>query len=173
MKELLYFSSSDLMIQVSYKEEVNAINYFSHRALSFGERVVVEQYLLTNIAIKTEYYKRHPAVLNYHGINSQLVKDLNQWHLKNTLSSLKEKEKEVTNSVQTLIDSSMTSYYFEQIGNTILEMRSAGGSRLRKEEIFEYGNKLKELIAAYNTHAGSRVSLEDVIPEELKAYFEH
>src|SRR3990172_7360706 len=108
MRELLYFSSSDLMIQVSYKKDVNSIHYFSHRELSFGERVIVEQYLLTNIAVKTEYYKKHPAMLNYIGVNSQLVKELNQFHLKNTMNTLKEKESKVKSSVKSLIDQSMS-----------------------------------------------------------------
>ena len=74
MKELLYFSSSDLMVQVLYEKEGNSLNYFTHRKLSFGERVIVEQYLLTNIAVKTEYYKKQPANFNYGGISGQLVK---------------------------------------------------------------------------------------------------
>jgi len=171
MTELLYFSSSDLMIQVRYEEEGNAINYHSHRELSFGERVVVEQYLLTNIALKTAYYRKCPALLNYVGINSRLVKDLNQFHLKNTVKSLKEKEREVRSSVRSLIDQSMTSYYFEQIGNTILQIRAAVNGPLRKLDIFEYGNRLKELIDAYNAHAESHVTFDDVMPLELRTYF--
>ena len=77
------------MVQVSYKKEANSLNYYSHRKLSFGERVIVEQYLLTNIAVKTEYYKKYPALFNYLGINSKLTKDLNEFHLKNTIKTLK------------------------------------------------------------------------------------
>lgn len=172
MKELLYFSSSDLMVQVNYRETVNAINYHSHRKLSFGERVVVEQYLLTNIAVKTAYYKKCPAVLNYVGINSRLVKDLNQFHLKNTMNSLKEKERVVKSTVRGLIDQSMSSYYFEQIGNTILQIRAAVDKPLRKLDIFEYGNKLRELIDAYNAHVDRHVTFDDVVPVELRTYFD-
>jgi len=115
MKELLYFSSTDLMVEVSYKKESNSVTYSSHRELSFGERVIVEQYLLTNIAVKTEYYKKHPSLFNYVGINNKLTKDLNQFHLKNTIKTLKEKDTEVADSVKKLINKSMASYYFERI----------------------------------------------------------
>jgi len=173
MKELLYFSSSDLMIQVSYKKDSNAINYFSHRELSFGERVVVEQYLLTNIAVKTEYYKKHPAMLNYNGIDIRLLKELNQFHLKNTMDTLKKKESKVKDSVKNLIDESMSNYYFEQIGNMILEIKQA----VRKESLDEidsasFKNRLESLIEAYNNYSENKVNFFDVIPSELHDLFE-
>lgn len=173
MRELLYFSSSDLMIQVSYKKDDNSIHYFSHRKLSFGERVIVEQYLLTNVAVKTEYYKKHPAMLNYIGINSKLVKELNQFHLQNTISILKEKEKEVDDSVKDLIDQSMSNYYFEQIGNTILELRQVVEDSKRDKCLSDYETRLKKLLDAYNIYTESKVSFRDIVPEELKSYFKY
>ena len=170
MKELLYFSSTDLMVQVSYKKEANSLNYSSHRKLSFGERVIVEQYLLTNIAVKTEYYKKHPAIFNYLGINSKLTKDLNQFHLKNTIKTLKEKDTEVADSVKRLINKSMASYYFERIGNTILEVREAVKEPLYNKNMEIYENKLKQLVDAYNVHAADKISYQKVVPEELKYY---
>ena len=170
MKELLYFSSTDLMVQVSYKKEANSLNYSSHRKLSFGERVIVEQYLLTNIAVKTEYYKKHPAMFNYLGINSKLTKDLNQFHLKNTIKTLKGKDTEVGDSVKKLINKSMASYYFERIGNTILEIREAVKEPLYNKNMQIYESKLKQLVDAYNLHAADKVTYQNVVPEELKYY---
>jgi len=173
MRELLYFSSSDLMIQVSYKKDVNSIHYFSHRELSFGERVIVEQYLLTNIAVKTEYYKKHPAMLNYIGVNSQLVKELNQFHLKNTMNTLKEKESKVKSSVKSLIDQSMSNYYFEQIGNTILEIKhTIKGKCFDQNRMFDYRKRLEELIDAYNAYSEKAVELRDVLPVDIKHLFQ-
>lgn len=171
MKELLYFSSSDLMIQVSYKKDVNSLHYFSHRELSFGERVVVEQYLLTNIAVKTEYYKRHPAMLNYIGVNNKLVKDLNQFHLKNTMNEIKQKEKSVDNSVKSLISESLSGYYFEQIGNAILEIRKIVRDANTIEPILKAGDRLQELLSAYNQHSTKKVTLEEILPGDLQGYF--
>ncbi|MFQ5648427.1 MAG: hypothetical protein ACE5IY_00655 [bacterium] len=171
MKELLYFSTSDLMIQVSYKKDLNSIHYFSHRELSFGERVVVEQYLLTNVAVKTEYYKKHPAMLNYIGVNSKLVKDLNQFHLKSTMDNLKEKEQKVDDSVKHLISESMANYYFEQIGNTILEIRQIVKDADEIDSLLQAGKKLHELLQAYNVHSGKRITLDQILPCDLQSYF--
>jgi len=170
MKELLYFSSSDLMIQVSYKKEVNSIHYLSHRELSFGERVVVEQYLLTNIAIKTDYYKKHPAMLNYIGIDNKLVKELNQFHLKNTMNTLQEKEDEVTDSVKNLIDQSLSNYYFEQIGNTLIKIRSLADIPDDSGELHRVATRLKELVVAYNAHSDSKVAIDEIVPRELRGF---
>lgn len=170
MKELLYFSSTDLMVQVSYKKEANSLDYSSHRKLSFGERVIVEQYLLTNIAVKTEYYKRHPALFNYIGINSKLAKDLNQFHLKNSIKTLKEKDSEVVDSVKKLINKSMATYYFERIGTTIMEIREAVKEPLYNKNMTIYESKLKQLVEAYNIHSVDKVTYQNVVPKELKHY---
>ncbi|MBN1352439.1 hypothetical protein JXJ21_23780, partial [candidate division KSB1 bacterium] len=81
MKELLYFSFSDLLVRVEYSQEANSLKYSSHRDMKFGERVIVEQYLLSNFALKTEYYNRQPALFIYLGVDKKLVKDLNLFHL--------------------------------------------------------------------------------------------
>jgi hypothetical protein len=167
MTELLYFSSSDLMIEVDYKQTENLLSYFSHRNLSFGERVIVEQYLLTNVAVKTEYYKKHPAVLNYSGIKVTLVKDLNQFHLKNTIKTLKEKEHEADSAVKDLIENSMSQYYFDAIGNKILEIRDVVSTTGSDKTLFEHRRQLGELIEAYNAYSEKKVSYDDVLPQDL------
>lgn len=171
MKELLYFASSDVMVQVVYKPQPNALDYYSHRKLSFGERIIVEQYLLNNIAIKTDYYNKHPSMLNYIGINSELVKELNQFHLRNTISGLQQKEKEVEGSVKELIDSSLSNYYFEQIGNVIIDIRNLIKSEYSNSDIELHKNRLLELLDAYNLHSGRELTLRNVLPEELRTIF--
>lgn len=171
MKELLYFSFSDLMVRVEYCKEANSLRYSSHRKISFGERVIIEQYLLTNFAIKTDYYKRYPALLIYLGINAKLVKELNLFHLKNTLKFLNKKDKHLQSSVRNLIEQSMSSYYFDQIGDTILEIRKVVKEPYQDEKINHYKNKLEELVDAYNTYSEKKVSFEQVLPKELLPLF--
>lgn len=170
MKELFYFSFSDLMIQVQYRDHANSLQYSSHRKITFGERVIIEQYLLTNVAVKTEYYNKHPAMLVYLGINSKLVKDLSLFHIKNTIKSLKDKEQNVDKTVKDLIDRSMSNYYFEQIGNTILEIRKLMREPLPGKELIHFRNKLVDLVNAYNLYAERKVSIEKVLPKELIPY---
>jgi hypothetical protein len=174
MKELLYFSFADLMVRVEYHKEANSLRYATHRKITFGERVIVEQYLLTNIALKTEYYKRQPALFIYLGLDAQLVKDLNLFHLKNTLKTLVEKEKDVKASVNGLINQSMLNYYFEQIGDTILairrEIENDGTARL-DGRLDSLKVKMEELVKAYNLYTEQKITINEVIPSELKSHF--
>lgn len=171
MKELLYFSFSDLMIRVEYSKDANSLKYASHREISFGERVIVEQYLLTNIALKTDYYDRHPALFIYIGVDPKLVKDLNLFHLKNTLKFLANKEKEVQRKVDNLINQSMTNYYFEQIGDEILALRKEIEQGYNLDRIEQSKNKMTELIRAYNLYSDKKITFEEVVPSELRPYF--
>lgn len=167
MNELLYFSASDLMVQVRYKQESNSLNYFTHRKLTFGERVIVEQYLLTNVAVKTDYYKKHPANFNYAGINSTLVRDLNQFHLKKTMNVLNKKDKELEDEVKNLIEKSMEKYYFEKIGTKLLEIKELLKGHVSDGEMEKHHWQLKDLIDAYNLYTEKRIAYEDVVPTEL------
>ena len=169
MKELLYFSFADLMVRVDYNKDANSLRYSSHRKITFGERVIVEQYLLTNIALKTDYYKKQPALCIYLGVDAQLVKDLNLFHLKNTLKTLVDKEKHVKASVNDLINQSMLNFYFAKIGDTILTIRQEVESNADKDEIIiNYKQKLEELIEAYNLYTEEKINVRKVLPAELQ-----
>ncbi len=180
MKELLYFSFADLLVRVEYSKEANSLKYASHRDISFGERVVVEQYLLSNVALKTEFYNRHPALFIFLGKDEKLTRDLNLFHLKNTLKSLAGREKEVNQKVGDLINTSMSNYYFEQIGDTLLELRNnlQQKSDVKAESkdvisIRETKEKMGELIRAYNMYSDKKISLENVLPVDLQNYFDY
>jgi hypothetical protein len=179
MKELLYFSFSDLLVRVEYSKEANTLKYASHRDVTLSERVVIEQYLLSNIALKTDYYNRQPALFVYLGKDEKLVRDLNMFHLKNTLKFLADREKELKEKVDSLVSSSMSNYYFEQIGDTILELRK---NLKQHEHEIESENltvvqatkeKIDKLIEAYNLHTGKKISLQNVVPVDLQEYFDH
>jgi len=180
MKELLYFSFSDLLVRVEYSKEANSLRYSSHREIANNERIVIEQYLLSNIAVKTEYYKRCPALFIYLGKDEKLVQDLNMFHLKNTLKILAGREKEVKEKVDELINSSMSKYYFERIGDTILELRKnlKHGNHENDYDktittVKETKQKMDELIKAYNIYADKKISIKNVMPIDLQEYFEY
>ncbi|MFX0138915.1 MAG: hypothetical protein ACFFDN_35065 [Candidatus Hodarchaeota archaeon] len=180
MKELLYFSFSDLLVKVEYSKDANSLKYSSHREISFGERVIIEQYLLTNVAIKTEFYNRYTALFIYLGKDEKLVRDLNLFHLKNTIKFLAGREKEVNEKVDELINSSMSNYYFERIGDTILELRKSlkfghdqNDNDYNIMVIKETKEKMDELIKAYNLYSNKKISIENVVPRDLMEYFEY
>jgi len=180
MKELLYFSFADLLVRVEYSKEANSLKYASHRDISFGERVVIEQYLLSNVALKTEFYNRHPALFIFLGKDEKLTRDLNLFHLKNSLKTLAGREKEVNEKVGELINTSMSNYYFEQIGETLLEFRNnlkqeAEAAENKKDVISvkQTKEKMGELIRAYNIYSDKKISLQNVVPVDLKEYFDY
>ncbi|MDZ7331532.1 MAG: hypothetical protein ONB31_06110 [candidate division KSB1 bacterium] len=177
MKELLYFSFSDLLVKVEYSKEANSLKYSSHREVSFNERVIIEQYLLTTIAVKTDFYNRYPALFIYLGKDEKLIRDLNLFHLKNTLKFLANREKEVKEKVDELISHSMSNYYFERIGDTILELRKNlksdqenSDKQHRIKVVKETIEKMNELIKAYNNYSDKKITIEKVVPRDLIEY---
>lgn len=186
MKELFYFSFAEVMARIEYHRATNSLRYATHRKMACNERVIIEQYLLAEFALKTEYYKRQPSSFIYQGTDQQLIKALNSFHLKSISRELEAKE--VNDSVSDLISRSLQNYYFEQIGEVILEARRemAGGEpspaeqergrpRFAAEKVNDSQSsrkvKLEELVKAYNAHADQKITANQIIPTELKSYF--
>jgi len=170
MKELLYFSFSDLLVKVEYNKEANSLKYLVHREININERIMVEQYILSHFALKTEYYRRRPALFMYLGVEKKLFRDLNLLHLKNTLKSLLDRDKKIKEQVKKLINQSLSNYYFEQIGDAILALRQEVNTNCRAEFIDESRDKMAKLVEAYNLYSDRKVKLEEIIPQELKSY---
>jgi hypothetical protein len=167
MNELFYFAFADLMVRIEYNKEANSLRYASHRRMTSGERMVIEQYLLTSIAAKTDYYKRQPSRFIYLGVETQLVKNLNNFYFRAT----PEKEMDVTASVEGLINQSMQNYYFEQIGDAIVAMRQELRNGASPARIASFRRKMEELVEAYNHYAEQKISVAEVIPAELRTHF--
>jgi len=161
MKELFYFSQSDLMIQVQHGQASTTLSYSSHREITEGERKFIEHYIRTKVNSEAE------SSVSYQGINDELAKDLNEYHSKNTLKSLHEKHEKVDNAVKGLIKESMANYYFEQIGKKLIEVRGMIQEGSEVSELNLEKNNLAELVYAYNIYADQKVSFEKVLPKEL------
>jgi hypothetical protein len=171
MKELFYFSFSKVLIRVEYQKEGNTLQYASHRDLTFGERVVVEQYVFSNFAVKTDFFNQHPATFIYLGIDKSLEKELNMFQLKNTIKSMAGKDQAIKEEIDTLVARSMTNYYFEQIGDEILSLRRNLDHENPQQIITESREKMNELIKAFNTYSDKKVTLSEVIPGDLRDHF--
>jgi len=167
MEKLFFFTSSDLMVRVVYDERINSLRYSSHRKLDMGEKLAVESYILINVSPDTEYCKRSPSLLVYMGVDKNLSKEYQFYQLKNTIENVIVEKHEIDEQVKALIDSSMSKYYFEQIGNEILSLRKEikKGSEQGIQKIIY---SIIELVEAYNIHSGKKIAVEDVIPEELR-----
>jgi len=181
MKELFYFSKSDLMVQVQLSQQSKSVRYSSHRKINDGEKELVERYIMENIANKNKNSEYRDATLDYAGVDYKLIHHLNQF---NSVKSLKKDNeqssfggesnpfsnivrKDIDQSVQHLIKISMEKYYFEKIGSVIVEGRKAAEEGAREEEIRSYRNNLEELVVAYNHYSPTGVDLNEVLPKEL------
>jgi len=172
MNELFYFSFADLMVRVEYNEEANSLRYSSHRKLTFDERTIVEQYLLTAVAPKTDYYRLYPALFVYLGTEKQLANDLERFHLRNRRKTLAAREDDVKTKVEGLIAHAMQNYYFEQIGDMILAMRQQTRQGLGRQKLASFKRKMEELVKAYNFYSDKKITWGDVVPAELRSYFD-
>ena len=180
MKELFYFSKSDLMIQVQYSNHAKALRYASHRQITEDERQAIERYIAENIIAEKESGKYKDASLDYLGIDYKLVSSLNQFHAikpyKETEESFKEQEsnpfgnlnnKNIDRSVKDLIKTSMENYYFEKIGNTIVELRKKIEGNQNETVILKLQNNLEQLVDAYNQFSPRKVEFKEILPKEL------
>ena len=172
MIELFYFSSLGLMIKVEYVKEANALRYVSHRKMEPGEKSMAEQYIMAKVAPKTDHHLERPATLVYFGTDQHLKKRLASFHQKNDSKLSLRKEKEITASVNRLINLSMRNYYTEKIGELIMSARrelkngwhyDANPANLKQQ--------MSDLLNAYNIYADHKVTLNEIIPSELKPYW--
>ncbi len=181
MKELFYFSKSNVMVQVQFSFQANALMFSSHRQLTETERTIIEKYISENVATESKNPRFVNAIIQYSGVDFKLINHLNQFQAVQPFTDTDQQyqgdvnpfksllSKEVENSVQELIQTSMSNYYFEKIGNAILEVRRKIAEQPAEAELRDYRIRLEELVAAYNEHASNKVDLKEVLPKELMA----
>ena len=172
MVELFYFSSLDLMIKVEYVEETNCLRYASHREMGSDEKAMTEQYIMGEATPKTDYSLKLPSRFVYLGIDRRLQKKLAIFHRENDLKILRRKEKEITASVNHLIQVSMRNYYTEKIGELIMSARrELQAGRQYESKRANLKQPMNDLLSAYNVYAEQKVTLDEIIPIELKSFW--
>jgi len=171
MIELFYFSSLDLMIKVEYVKKANSLRYASHREMENGERVMAEQYIMVKVASKTDYYLKRPSTFVYLGIDKRLKQRLARFRRKDELKTLIGKENEITESVNSLINDSMRNYYTEKIGELIMSARREMSDRQYESKRASLKRQMSDLLNAYNVYAAHKLTLNEIIPSELKPYW--
>jgi hypothetical protein len=170
MNELFYFAFADLMVRVEYNKDTNSLRYASHRRMTSGERMIVEQYLLISVATKTEYYKRELSQFLYLGLEARLLKAFNIFHLNDAPQRHVESEKDVAAVVEGLINQSMQNYYFEQIGDAILAMRREFRNGAAQSRVAPFRRRMEKLVEAYNHYSEQKISVVEVIPSEFHSH---
>ncbi|HDP98595.1 MAG TPA: hypothetical protein ENN22_05360 [bacterium] len=175
MNEAYYFVNLQLLVRADYNKKTNTISYQTHRKMSSDEKVMLEHYILTTFARTTQYYQTSPSTLSYLGTNIELKKDMKLLKLKKILKVMAIHDKQITEKVSELISDSMSNYYFERIGDTILEMRKKiETDQIDKLlEIERAKSDIEELLKAYNNYTGKEISIEKVVPKDLMEYLKH
>ena len=167
MEEIFYFESTELVVRVIYNDQMNSLRYISHREMDMTEKLAVEHYILNQIGPHTGYFHRYPSILVYVGVDEKLGKEFNINKLQKTVKKVLVTKEKIDVEIQELINSSLSDYYFDKIGDKILKLRKEieSGSRDNLDKIL---SNISELVEAYNFHSKRKVTLDKVIPRELK-----
>jgi hypothetical protein len=172
MEELFYFSSADLVVRVNYFREENTLHYVTHREIFIEERKIVENYLLAYFADeKTDYYMNYPSTFMYGGIDEGLSKQLRFYRVHGTLKNVVSKKQVIDVQVKTLIHKSLSNYYFDRIGDKLLELRKAIQNNSDLETLENLIRVIKEMLQAYNENTGQNVSISNILPLELETKY--
>jgi hypothetical protein len=167
MNELFYFAFADLMVRVEYNKDTNTLRYATHRRMTSGERMILEQYLLISLAAKTDYYKREVSQFVYLGLEARLLKAFNVFHFNDTPQRQVGSEQDASAVVAGLINQSMQNYYFEQIGDAILAMRREFSNGAPQARVASLRRKMEKLVEAYNHYSEQKITIVEVIPSEF------
>lgn len=170
MNELIYFSTSDVMIKAQYREKRQSVRYFSHRGLTPDEREAIESYILNQIDAAQAEKGREIKSLHYLGVDDDLSLHLRRVHQQKQQKVQLQKEESMDQAIQDLIARSMASYYFEQIGYVLIELRRAEASAEYALCADGYTESLKKLVDAYNLYTDKKVTLEQVLSKNRLDY---
>ncbi|MDZ7725067.1 MAG: hypothetical protein U5R06_20190 [candidate division KSB1 bacterium] len=171
MNDLYYFSSLKVLCKITYAKEANSIRYTTDRPLPVAERKTIEQYILENLAQDTDYYDRTPSLLLYMGVNPALQKYHKQVQLKNTIKNVVHQKMDLDKKVKHLISESLSQYYFDKLGDKLLDLRH-NFSDQSEQETDALILQIYTLLDAYNQNTGQDITLKSILPEEFKDRFE-
>ena len=166
MEELFYFPSFDLLVKIRYAKDTNSIRYATHRAITTDERKIIDRYILSDVAVKTDYYRRTPSLLLYMGVDISLEKELKFYRLHDTIKEALNQKESVDKKVQELISSSLSTYYFERVGDELLKLRKLIRKQASEDEIEGALNVVVTLLEAYNQNSEHPVELRTILPKE-------
>ncbi len=171
MNELLFFPSVDVLVRVNYGIDTNSIRYTTHRSLLSKERKVVENYLLKEVAPKTEYYKRTPSILLYVGVEKKLIKDLKFFRVKDVMQKALNHKFVIDNQVKDLISHSLSNYYFEKVGEEIIKLRNLLKNDYSELNLEKMLVQISVLLRAYNENSGQNINIKKVLPREVLSHY--
>ena len=173
MEELVYFGKFDLLIKVFYDRDVNTIRYVSHRKIAENERKFVENYLIMNYGSEVGYFEEDYGALMFVGVDANLDAQLQSFRLEHDLKKINARSYELDAKVRQLVKGSLKEFYFERIGDSLLEFREQlqKGDQEEQVALERLKYNILKLIEAYNNYSEQKVTLDTAVPSDLRVYF--
>jgi RNA-binding protein YhbY len=120
--------------------------FTSHRKISEREKEVIEDYL------KREVFKEDDVTLVYNGVNQTLIKEYNKMYAPEPTSKPTTmnaaKAREAQKAVNEVINKAMEAYYFEKIGDFLIQYRDMEAGPEKGTVLMG----LYEMVQAYNKY---------------------
>ncbi|NOZ62965.1 MAG: hypothetical protein GXO74_15015 [Calditrichaeota bacterium] len=173
MEELVYFSKFQLLIRAGYDRDLNVIRYETHRKPLPEEKKSVEVFLISKFALDTDYFQESSSSLIFNGVDGALEKNLAQMQFESYAKKLDSHYWELELKVSELVHGSLRKFYFEHLGDSILEFRKKVNKRNPDKEIVveKLKHNILELIEAYNRYSETKVTVDKAVPRDLRDYF--
>ena len=124
MKKLYYLSSFDLLLRIHFNRDSSSVRFVTHRPIRHDEKRVVEEFVLKR-AREVDPGFAEPSLMFYLGVDEKLSKDIRYYRLRGTIDKVLTKKQIIDQQVQDLIHSALSNYFFERLGEKLLELRQA------------------------------------------------
>jgi hypothetical protein len=167
MEELYYLQNLDLLIKVMMDEDEGYVRFYTHRHITESETSEVEHFIHYQIGFEVPNHSGAPEFLRYAGLDSTLASELRFHRLQGTIKNVLNKKQDIDIKVHTLIETSLSTYYFERLGDELVKLRKALNAQESKETLHILLQNIKILLDAYNSNSGQNLELSQVVPEHL------
>lgn len=132
-REFYFFMEMDILVALTFEGY-----YWTHRTV----RNSIEK---NNLEEAIRLQSGHTQKLIYLGVDTRLVAQKARLNRDKSVRRMSAKEKKVHSNVQSLIKTSMENYYFEKIGNALIDLRNTPTDQQLRANIMIY-------IDSYNAH---------------------
>ncbi|MBN1540941.1 hypothetical protein JW992_02265 [candidate division KSB1 bacterium] len=168
MKNIYYFSSLDLVVRICQSQGKRIIHFTTHRRAEKEELRQVETFIVKQFDLQKSpsSVDDETVYLLYLGVEESLPPTNSYQMLQGTIKDVISKRQIIDQQVKHLIDTSLSTYYFEKLGEKLITLRRAMHQRAGNQHIEKIIQEIRLLLDAYNLHAGQNMTLDQILPRE-------
>ncbi len=107
------------------------------------------------------------------GVDLSLKKELKAYQVKDTIRSILNHKQEIEEKVQMLISDSLSAYYFDRLGDRLLELKNLLSGDAEAEAVEPLIREIGVLLEGYNQYSGRQISIESILPGEIISRYSH